>query len=77
MANRKKKPPFNSTIMLIGALIILILGAVGVKVPDALQDLFNVQPQTTTPSSTPAPKGDNPGPIENGKSHIFSRGIKG
>lgn len=44
MANRKKKPPFNSTIMLIGALIILILGAVGVKVPDALQDLFNVQP---------------------------------
>ena len=48
MANRKKKPPFNSTIMLIGALIILILGAVGVKVPDALQDLFNVQPQTTT-----------------------------
>ena len=38
--------------MLIGALIILILGAVGVKVPDALQDLFNVQPQTTTPSST-------------------------
>lgn len=54
MANRKKKPPFNSTIMLIGALIILILGAVGVKVPDALQDLFNVQPQTTTPSSNPA-----------------------
>ena len=44
MANRKKKPPFNSTIMLIGALTILILGAVGVKVPDALQDLFNVQP---------------------------------
>ena len=28
--------------------LILILGAVGVKVPDALQDLFNVQPQTTT-----------------------------
>lgn len=51
MANRKKKPPFNSTIMLIGALIILILGAVGVKVPDALQDLFNVQPQTTTPQA--------------------------
>lgn len=51
MANRKKKPPFNSTIMLMGALIILILGAVGVKVPDALQDLFNVQPQTTTPQA--------------------------
>ena len=76
MANRKKKPPFNSTIMLIGALIILILGAVGVKVPDALQDLFNVQPQTTTPSSTPAPKGDNPGPIENGKATFSAEELK-
>ena len=76
MANRKKKPPFNSTIMLIGALIILILGAVGVKVPDALQDLFNVQPQTTTPSSTPAPKGDNPGPIDNGKATFSAEELK-
>lgn len=73
MANRKKKPPFNSTIMLIGALIILILGAVGVKVPDALQDLFNVQPQTTTPSSTPAPKGDNPDQLKMVKPHFQQR----
>jgi DNA-entry nuclease len=70
MAKKKKSQKSSrSAITLVVALLIITLGALGVQVPDALQELFGLpthEQQTTTPSSAAKPTGTNPGPIENG-----------
>ena len=73
MANRKKKPPFNSTIMLIGALIILILGAVGVKVPDAYKIYLMFNHKQPPPQAHQHQKEIIPDPSKMVKPHFQQR----
>ncbi|MGK0551569.1 DNA/RNA non-specific endonuclease [Enterococcus faecalis] len=77
MAKRTKKAPTRSTAALIITLIILTLTALGVQVPDVVQELFGLpvqEKQTTT--TKPQPSGSNPGPIENGAATFTQTELK-
>lgn len=53
--------------MLVGFLVILILGVVGVQVPDDIQEMFGIHTQKeTAPNTNNSTPSTNPGPIEHG-----------
>lgn len=71
MAKRKKNTPkLNPTITTIIILGLLFLGALGIQVPEILQDYFGVETPKTVekyPDQKPASEiGENPGPIDHG-----------
>lgn len=77
MARKKKKAPFSPAIMLMIALLILLLGAFGIQVPNNIQELVGLrqeQAQTHTPKkpSTSA----NPGPKELGAASFTNDELK-
>lgn len=71
---RNSKAKLNPTIATIGILVLLLLGSLGVQVPEIIQDYFGVDgPKTTQqtpqnkPNQTAEPElGENPGIIDHG-----------
>lgn len=72
MAKRKKNSPkLNPTLTTIIILGLLLMGALGIQIPEILQDYFGIETpkiveKSTQQKTTSSETGDNPGPIEHG-----------
>ncbi|MBP2099312.1 DNA/RNA non-specific endonuclease [Enterococcus rivorum] len=77
MARKKKKAPFSPAVMLMIALVILLLGAFGIQVPNNIQELVGLrqeQAQTHTPKKPS--NSANPGPKELGAASFTNDELK-
>ncbi|WEG73877.1 DNA/RNA non-specific endonuclease [Vagococcus intermedius] len=85
---RNNTPKLSPTIIAIGTVVILILGAFGVQTPDFVKDIFEVdqpkqsqkyRPKNNNSSKKEAPipkEGQNPGIIENGNATFTADELK-
>ncbi len=79
MAKKKyTQKKLHATLMLVGCLAVLLLGILGVQLPETIQDFFGVQltqSQQDTAKTT-SQSGTNPGPIENGSASFTASELK-
>jgi DNA-entry nuclease len=74
---KKQKPPFSPAVMLAAALIILLLGVLGIQVPNDIQSFFGIPTQEQSkPATKESTTSTNPGPKELGSATFSADEMK-
>ncbi|MHC5227431.1 DNA/RNA non-specific endonuclease [Enterococcus sp. LJL99] len=76
MAKKKKKSNVNSTTILIVSLVVLMLSALGIQVPEIFDTLFGSSTEQTTTKKKTSSSYQNPGPSELGPATFSAEELK-